>query len=106
MSGFDLYEWVKGLRTKSAPARGRGRGGEPPMAADQPPREPTPAWRRLLGLAVAGVVIYGLYFWEVRRVVVPADHVLVLMKKNGSKSLPEGQLIIPSAPDQAKDPAN
>jgi regulator of protease activity HflC (stomatin/prohibitin superfamily) len=105
MSGFDLYEWVKGLRTKSAPSRGRGGGGAPPVESGQPHREPTPAWRRLLGLAVAGVVVYGLYFWEVRRVVVPADHVLVLMKKNGSKSLPEGQLIIPRAPDQAKDPA-
>ena len=27
------------------------------------------------------------------------------MKKNGSKSLPDGQLVIPRAPDQAKEPA-
>src|SRR6478672_3517232 len=94
MSGFDLYDWARGLRTKTAAGEGRmprpGSGG---------PR------RRLMGVALAAVVIYGLYFWEVRRVVVPADHVLVLMKKNGSKSLAEGQLIIPRAPDQAKDPA-
>jgi regulator of protease activity HflC (stomatin/prohibitin superfamily) len=106
MSGFDLYEWVKGLGTKTASYGGRGRGGgPPPVNSTEPRREPTPPWRRLLGVAVAGVVVYGLYFWEIRRVVVPADHVLVLMKKNGSKTLPEGQLIIPHAPDRQKEAA-
>jgi len=61
--------------------------------------------KRLVGVALAGVIVYGLYFWEGRRVVVPSDHVLVLMKKNGSKTLPDGQIIIPRAPDRAKDPA-
>jgi regulator of protease activity HflC (stomatin/prohibitin superfamily) len=105
MSGFDLYEWVKGMRQKSEARRGGRGNGPPPVNATAPRPEPTPPWRRLLGVALAGVVVYALYFWEVRRVVVPGDHVLVLMKKNGSKSLPEGQLIIPRAPDQAKEPA-
>jgi regulator of protease activity HflC (stomatin/prohibitin superfamily) len=56
-------------------------------------------------IALVGVLVYGVYFWEIRRVVVPADHVLVLMKKDGSKSLPEGQIVIPRPPDANKEPA-
>ena len=106
MSGFDLYEWIKGLRQKST---GGGRGGSIGAPPSSPPggprRQPPSFWRRVLGVGLAGVVIYAIYFWEVRRVVVPADHVLVLMKKDGGKSLPDGQLIIPRAPDQQKEPA-
>lgn len=53
----------------------------------------------LLGLS------YAFYFWEVRRVVVAPDEVLVLMKKNGHKSLPGDQTIVPAPPDQQADPS-
>jgi regulator of protease activity HflC (stomatin/prohibitin superfamily) len=53
---------------------------------------------------LAVVVIYLGYFWFVRRVVVPTDHVLVLMKKYGTRSLAGDQVIIPRAPDQKVDP--
>ena len=76
-----------------------------PPGQPQPGRAPTPAWRRLLAVGLAGALVYGIYFWEIRRVVVPAEHVLVLMKKNGSKTLPDGQIIIPRAPDRNKEPA-
>jgi regulator of protease activity HflC (stomatin/prohibitin superfamily) len=107
MSGFDLYDWVKGLRKapQSSGRGGGGGGGGSTVGAPEPRRGPSSPWRRVLGVAVAGVVIYGVYFWEVRRVVVPADHVLVLMKKNGTESLPQGQIIVPRMPDQKTEPA-
>src|SRR4051794_28135213 len=110
MSGFDLYEWIRGLRGKTATSGGRsgGRGGGGIGTLEGPPRGPqpgAPAWRKIVLVVLGAAVAYGLYFWEVRRVVVPADHVLVLMKKHGSASLPDGQLIIPRMPDRAKDPA-
>ena len=56
--------------------------------------------RGLLFIGAAAVAIaliaYGIYFWEIRRVVVPADHVLVLLKKDGHKSLADGQVVIPT----------
>jgi len=104
MSGFDLFEWFKRLRQKSTAGRPAS-VGVPPNSPTGPRRQPPSSRRRIVGVGLAAVVIYTIYFWEVRRVVVPADHVLVLMKKNGSKSLPEGQLIIPRAPDQQKEPA-
>ncbi|HVT90769.1 MAG TPA: SPFH domain-containing protein [Tepidisphaeraceae bacterium] len=53
-------------------------------------------------LAIA--IIYGGYFWFVRRISVGAGQVMVLLKKNGSRSLPDDQIIIPRPPDE-KDPA-
>src|SRR5207237_5618007 len=44
------------------------------------------------------------YFWMIRRVVVPAGKVLVLLKKDGSRSLPGDQIIVPAPPDQKIDP--
>jgi regulator of protease activity HflC (stomatin/prohibitin superfamily) len=64
-----------------------------------------PTWRNLVLWVVAVGVIYVAYFWCVRRVVVGPDEVLVLMKKNGSRSLPGDQIIVPRPPDQAKDPS-
>jgi regulator of protease activity HflC (stomatin/prohibitin superfamily) len=58
----------------------------------------------LVSLILAAGIVYGAYFWLVRRVVVGPGQVLVLMKKNGSKSLPGDQIIIPRAPDPAKEP--
>ncbi|HEY7120299.1 MAG TPA: SPFH domain-containing protein, partial [Tepidisphaeraceae bacterium] len=107
MSRFDLYEWIQGLRRRSA-QRGRGGGGGVRVAVaapDSPPPPPGGRVRRILMIALVGVLVYGVYFWEIRRVVVPADHVLVLMKKDGSKSLPEGQIVIPRPPDANKEPA-
>jgi regulator of protease activity HflC (stomatin/prohibitin superfamily) len=58
-----------------------------------------PGWgRKLVALAIALLVGYALYFWEVRRVVVDQGHVLVLMKKNGTRSLRGDQIIIPAPP--------
>src|SRR5258706_14832072 len=98
MSGFDLYEWVKGMRQKTEARRG-GRGNVPPPVNSTAPRpEPTPPWRRLLGVAVAGGVVYGLSFCEDPRGVGPPGHLVVVVKKNGSKRLPEGELLMPRAP--------
>jgi len=60
--------------------------------------------RTLAALVAAMVVIYLAYFWLVRRVVVHHGQVLVLLKKDGSRSLPGDQIIIPRPPD-AKDKA-
>ena len=49
----------------------------------------------LIQLALALLIIYGAYFWFVRRVIVEPDEVLVLMKKDGDRSLPGDQVIIP-----------
>ena len=71
------------------------RGGGDPMR--MPPARPGKL--HLLLTIVAGLaVIYGAYFWLVRRVVVERDHVLVLTKKNGARSLPGDQIIIPRPP--------
>jgi hypothetical protein len=73
---------------------------------DGPPRTTTFDWRSLplpgggpmllvkLGLAL--LIIYGAYFWLIRRVVVDPDKVLVLMKKDGDRSLDGDQVVIPN----------
>src|SRR5687767_1160007 len=78
---------------------GAGRGGR-----DRPPRgsawwqQPLPGGKFLLiKVALALLVIYGAYYWLVRRVVVEPDEVLVLMKKDGGRSLPGDQVVIPDA---------
>jgi regulator of protease activity HflC (stomatin/prohibitin superfamily) len=60
---------------------------------------------RLVGLVLAIGVLYGLYFWAVRRVAVGPRQVLVLLKKDGTRSLPADQIIIPRPPDRATDAA-
>ncbi|MBI3329822.1 MAG: hypothetical protein HYZ81_24335 [Nitrospinae bacterium] len=57
----------------------------------------------LVALLLVAAVFYGGYFWFVRRVVVGPDEVLVLMKKDGSRSLEGDQIVIPRPPDP-KDP--
>jgi len=59
----------------------------------------------LATLALAAAVAYGGYLWFVKRVVVPQGNVLVLLKKDGSRSLPGDQVVVPAAPDATKDPA-
>src|ERR1043165_4821902 len=71
-----------------------------------PPRRTAPLLpRRGPGLGptvgafiLAAAIIYGAYFWFVRRVVVGPGQVLVLLKKDGSLSLPTDQVIVPRAP--------
>src|SRR5215212_10134812 len=59
---------------------------------------------QLIKAAVVGAIvlalIYPIYYWTVRRIVVPRDHVLVLLKKNGSDSLKGNQIVIPRPPAQ------
>lgn len=50
-------------------------------------------------LALLAIILYGGYFWSIRRVVVGPDEVLVVLKKYGSRSLPGDQIIIPGPPD-------
>ena len=82
---------------------GRGRGGKGPRIPGFQGRRPGKL-RIILALVLSAAIIYGGYFWFVRRVVVDADHVLVLMKKNGSRSLPGDQVVIPRMPDRTKNP--
>lgn len=63
--------------------------------------------RALLGLVLTCAILYGGYFWFVRRIVVESDEVLVLMRKDAGKTLPGDQVIIPrppkpDAPEHAK----
>ena len=79
---------------------GGGRGGR-----DGPPRTfadwrslPLPGGPFLLvKVLLALLVIYGAYFWLIRRVVVDPDKVLVLMKKDGDRSLDGDQVVIPDS---------
>src|SRR4051794_17298881 len=89
-------------------SRGGGGGGRPPIITPPPPGSRGGGsrgfwgwdgrWRRVAVVVLVLVLGYALYLWEVRRVVVPQNHVLVLLKKNGSRSLPGDQIIIPRAP--------
>lgn len=77
------------------PPPGHGGRGRPVVTPSIPP----PGKGRLLaGLLLAVVVVYGMYFWFVRRIVVPRDHVLVLLKKDGGQSLPGDQIVVPRPP--------
>jgi regulator of protease activity HflC (stomatin/prohibitin superfamily) len=58
----------------------------------------------LLMILIGAGLVYSLYFWFIRRVVVGPDEVLVLLKKDGSRSLPGDQIIIPRAPDRKTQP--
>lgn len=75
--------------------------------SDAPPRIPGQSnkVRNTVAVILAAAIIYGGYFWFVRRVVVGPDEVLVLMKKHGTRSLPGDEIIIPRMPDQKADAA-
>ncbi|CAN5362391.1 SPFH domain-containing protein [soil metagenome] len=60
--------------------------------------------RGLAAVALIAAIVYGGYFWFVRRVVVGSDEVLVLLRKDASKSLPGDKVIVPRPPDK-KDAA-
>lgn len=82
-------------RPESSPGRG-GRDWPPRSFADWRSL-PLPGGPFLLVKVLAALlIIYGAYFWLVRRVVVDPDKVLVLMKKDGDRSLGGDQTIIPN----------
>src|SRR6476620_4156378 len=83
---------------------GRGGGMPPPRLPKFEGKGPGKA-RVIAALVLAMAIVYGGYFWIVRRVVVGPGHVLVLMKKDGSRSLPGDQVVIPRMPDPDKDSA-
>src|SRR4051812_9924478 len=85
---------------------GGGRKRQPDGSLPPPrlPRQRPGFFQTVVVLALALVVIYGGYVWIIKRVVVGPSEVLVLLKKDGSKSLPGDEVIVPRAPDQAKDP--
>jgi len=83
---------------------GRGGGMPPPRLPKFEGKGPGKA-RVIAALVLAMAIVYGSYFWIVRRVVVGPGHVLVLMKKDGSRSLPGDQVVIPRMPDPDKDSA-
>jgi regulator of protease activity HflC (stomatin/prohibitin superfamily) len=76
-----------------------GRWQEPPRTGNRKFGGGSWSWgRRLVALVLAVAVGYLLYFWEVRRTVVTQGHVLILLKKNGTRSLPGDQIVIPREP--------
>jgi regulator of protease activity HflC (stomatin/prohibitin superfamily) len=86
-------------RRQPPPGSFRGGGGPPPR------RGPLGSWRDLFVLLLGALILYAGYFWIERRYVVDADEVLVLLKKNGSKSLPGDQVVIPDPAHFAGGPA-
>src|SRR4051794_34499635 len=56
--------------------------------------------RKLIAIALALVLGYVIYVWEVRRVVVDQGNILVLLKKNGTRSLRGDQIIVPREPKE------
>src|SRR5918997_654571 len=101
MAGFDFQRFLNSLRNRAMPPSGpppRGPGG--PMRMGPPPDYPRGVtWATLVRLAVAAAIVYGAYFWLVRRQVVDADEVLVLLKKDGDRSLAGDQVVIPNPTD-------
>src|SRR5690349_18683846 len=60
--------------------------------------------RRLVSIVLILAMLYAGYFWFVRRVVVGPNQVLVLLRKDGTKSLPNDEVIIPRPPDAKAEP--
>jgi regulator of protease activity HflC (stomatin/prohibitin superfamily) len=100
MAGFDISRFVQSLRGARGP---NGPGGGPPPLRGRPAQSPQPngrgpraTWRQLTTVALGLLVIYAGYFWLVRRYVVESDEVLVLLRKNGSRTIPGDQVVIPA----------
>jgi len=83
----------------------RGRGGPPD---DLDGRPPGPGEFHIVPTIITLLVVVALagliYFWFFVRVVVGPGEALVLLKKNGSRSLEGDQIIIPGPPDRQTDP--
>ena len=58
--------------------------------------------RRAVAVTLVAGVGYGTYFWEFRRIVVHPNQVLVLLRKDGSRTLGGDNIIIPRPPDKAE----
>jgi regulator of protease activity HflC (stomatin/prohibitin superfamily) len=58
----------------------------------------------IVTLVLALAVVYGGYFWFVRRVVVAPNEVLILLKKDGHRSLPGDEVIVPRMPNAQTEP--
>src|SRR3954469_3033625 len=91
------FDWAK-IDQNGGDDSGGNRGGQDPRRAGPPPLPHKSLAQRLALLALAAIVLYAGYFWTVRRVVVPAGKVLVLLKKNGTRSLAGDQIVVPRAP--------
>src|SRR5438105_3189590 len=88
------------------PRRDSGdRGRVPPRPPPIPRFGGGPEFGKVVAAVIVGaIILYGGYFWLIRRVVVGPNEVLVLLKKDGSRSLPGDQIILPRPPD-VKDAA-
>lgn len=75
--------------------RGRGKPPTPPQRALVP---------TLVGLVLSLLIIYMGYFWFIKRIVVNSGQVLIVLKKHGTRSLPDDQIVIPKAPDRNTNP--
>jgi len=80
-----------------------GGGGKKTGHAQGPYRGPS-GIPTLVAFLMAAVVVYGAYFWFVRRIEVDPGKVLVLLRKDGARSLDGGQIVVPRAPDPKTDP--
>jgi len=88
---------------------------DPPAGENRPPNPGHRAWAphphggstasKLVALVLIWAIGYGVYFWFVRRMVVGPGEVMVLMKKDGSRSLAGDQVVVPRPPDVDKEPA-
>src|SRR5438067_6802014 len=99
MTGFNFPNFP---RTRNATGDAGGGGGAP-----RPPRIPRPGPgmpQTLVTLILALAVVYGGYFWFIRRVVVAPSEVLILLKKDGHRSLPGEEVIVPRMPNAQTDP--
>ena len=96
------FDWAKlhegGDAGHDVPPPPPHRGGTPPPLPHRSPLQ------LLLTLALGLAVIYGGYFWLIRRVVVPAGKVLVLLKKDGTLARRRSDHHL-RPPDAKTDPA-
>ena len=67
----------------------RQRGGDDPIPPPRIPGRRPGVAQTIATLILAAAVVYGGYFWFIRRVVVGPNEVLVLMKKDGARTLPD-----------------
>ena len=96
------FEWAK---LGQGGHEGGAGGNDPPHRGSPPPLPRRNPLRPLIALILGAGIIYLGYFWMIRRVVVPAGKVMVLLRKNGSASLPGDQIIVPRPPDEKTDPS-
>ena len=95
---------MSGFNFPNVPFRDRSDGPPPPRPPRIPGRLPSKT-QVIATLVLAAGILYAGYFWLIRRVVVGPNEVLVLMRKDASRSLPDDQIIIPRTPDAQKEPA-